>query len=66
MRLFPFQFTLGFAALIATLTTASAQLGVGSTSDDVEFAIFNGGSLSNDELTGFGDQITVFYYYTPW
>ena len=63
----PYRLVVGMASLLAAmLTTATAQLNVGDQSDDVEFALFSNGSLSNSSLSNFDDNITVFFYFTPW
>ncbi len=59
----------GMAILLPALLglpDAGAQLEVGGTSDDVEFALFDGNTLTNHTLSDFDNQIVVLYYYTPW
>ena len=41
------------------------QLAVGTLSQDVEFALLEGG-LTNSKLSEAGEGIVVLYYYTPW
>ncbi len=41
------------------------QLTVGTLSQDVEFALLEGG-LKNSKLSEAGEGIVVLYYYTPW
>lgn len=61
--------TLGAVVLLSLLASAldaRAQLGVGEFSDDVEFAVFDGNTLTNHKLSDYGGRIVVLYYYTPW
>lgn len=61
------RLTLLISALLALATTARAQqeLPVGTLSEDVQFALLDGG-LNNAQLTNFSGKIVVLYYYTPW
>lgn len=52
--------------LLVPMPEAQGQLPVGSISDDVAFALFEGNALSNGQLSDFAGQIVVSYYYTPW
>ncbi|MDA7613730.1 hypothetical protein N8586_01215 [Verrucomicrobiales bacterium] len=57
---------LAFASLITLLQLAPAQqLSVGTLSQDVDFALLDGG-LTNSKLSEAGEGIVVLYYYTPW
>ena len=57
---------LAFASLITLLQLAPAQqLSVGTLSQDVDFALLDGG-LTNSKLSEAGEGIVVLYYHTPW
>ena len=57
---------LALASLITLLQLAPAQqLSVGTLSQDVDFALLDGG-LTNSKLSEAGEGIVVLYYYTPW
>ncbi len=50
---------------LGALAYGQQEQPVGTISENVRFATFNGG-LSNTQLTDFAGQIVVLYYYTPW
>ena len=52
--------------LASCLLLSAQQPPIGTVSEEVEFALFDGEVLDNRKLSDFAGQIVVLYYYTPW
>lgn len=59
-------FIASILCVAAFVSTAQAQLDLGSASDPIPYATFEGNDLANGSLADLEGKVVIVNYYTPW